>query len=171
MHRLISFGPLLVLAIASGCNNTLDHDSAVKVTNSALTATAAAETRVMTTNASPEGAAVDVTLTNPAGGSAHVVGTVTKLGDSVSTKIDITFDHWKDLENNVTLEGSLHEDGTFSSPLPLSGKVRVTGALTASGAVSGVADFDIDGSYSTSGFSVTGHVGGQSIDVTLNISH
>jgi hypothetical protein len=168
MHRLLSFGSILLLVVAAGCNNsTLDHDSAVKVSNSALTATTAANANVMTN--STGGGHIDVTLTSVGGGTAHVVGTVSKSGDVLSTVLDITFDHWTDVANNVTLDGTLHEDGTFSSPLPLAGTVHLDGDLAASGSVSGTADFDIDGSYSTSGFSVTGHVGGQSIDVTLSI--
>jgi len=171
MHRLLSFAPLFIFAIAPGCNNSLDHDSAVKVMSSALTGTAAAETHV-TANSSPSGGQLDVTLTNPLGiGSAHVAGTITKSVSSVSTTLDITFDHWTDSSTNITLDGSLHEVGTFSSPLPLSGNVQLTGALTASGAVNGAVDFDLTGSYSSSGFSVTGQVGGQAINTTLNISH
>jgi hypothetical protein len=144
----------------------------VKVTNSALTGIAAAETHVIVTNANPTGGHIDVTLTNIGGtGSAHVVGDVVKNGNVVSTKLDVTFDHWTDAETNITLDGGLHEVGTFSAPLPLSGDVEVTGALAASGSVSGTVDFDVKGSYSASGVSVNGHVGGQSIDVNLGIKH
>jgi len=169
MRRLLSFGSLFLFAIVSGCGGNLDHDSAVKVMNSALTGTVAANAQV--TGASGNGQ-VNVTLTNPHGtGSAHVDGTVMKTGDMLSTTLDIKFDHWTDAETNITLDGSLHEAGTLAVPLPLSGSVELTGDLTASGAVTGAVDFDLKGSYSPTGFSVNGHVGGQAIDATLKIGN
>jgi hypothetical protein len=166
MHRLLSFGPLLILAIASGCNNGLDHDSAVKVMGSALKGTAAAEAHVMTSNANGQ---IDITLTNTQGsGSAHLVGTTTKTGNMVSTTFDLTFNHWTDDESKITLDGALHEAATFETPLPLSGSVQLTGTLSASGAVTGAADFDLKGSYSSAGLSVTGQVAGQTINITFS---
>jgi hypothetical protein len=174
MHRLLSsFGPLLLVAMAAGCNNgsSLDHDSAVKVMNSALTGTNAAESRVMISNTSGAGQ-LDLTVINPAGtGSLHVVGSATDSSGVLTTTLDITFDHWHDAAADITLDGSLHEAGTFASPVPVSGNVKLTGALTASGEVNGTVDFDLTGSYSATGFSVKGDVGGQSLDITLNLSH
>src|SRR5260370_7510985 len=60
MHRLLS--PLLLLAIASGCNNGLDHDSAMKVTSSALTGAGVAHALISTPTASPH---LHATLQNP----------------------------------------------------------------------------------------------------------
>jgi hypothetical protein len=166
MTRLLAFGSLFVFALASGCNNGLDHDSAVKVASSALNGTVAADVHVMAGNGS-----VDVTIDNPNGtGSAHVTGTSTKNGNMLDTKLEVVFTHWTDSAANITLDGSLHEVGTFAAPLPLSGNVQLTGALAASGSVSGSADFDLTGSYSAGGFSVSGQVGGQSIDVSVKLS-
>jgi hypothetical protein len=168
MHRLLSFGSLFLFAMVSGCGgSTLDHESAVKVTNSALTATVAANAHVM---ASVGNGHIDVALTNPHGtGSAQIDGTVAKTGDMLSTTLDVKLDHWTDVETNITLDGALHEAGTIAVPVPLSGSVELTGTLSASGAVTGVVDFDLKGSYSPTGFSVTGHVGGQVIDITVTL--
>jgi hypothetical protein len=167
MNRLLSIGPLIVFALATGCNNGLDHDSAVKVASSALDGTVAADVHVMTGN----GGSVDVTIDNVAGtGSAHVTGAVSKTGDMITTNLDVVFSHWTDSAAKITLDGTLHETGAFSTPVPLSGNVQLTGALSASGAVTGSADFDLTGSYSPGGFSVAGQVGGQSIDVSLKVS-
>jgi hypothetical protein len=170
MRRLRFFVPLALLAIAAGCGNSeLDHDSAVKVMSSALTATAAADAHVMNGTAAGD---LDVTLTNTAGsGSIHVVGSASDEAGTVATSLDITFDHWTDLATNVTLDGALHERGTFTTQAPLTGDVKLSGMLTASGAVSGNVDFDVEGSYGPTGFSVTGDVGGQSLHTVVQISH
>jgi hypothetical protein len=119
----------------------------------------------------PSGGSIDVTVTNPAGtGSAHLVGTATKTQSALTTAVDITFNKWTDAESKITLDGALHETGTFAEPLPLSGNVELSGALTASGPVSGAVDFDVKGNYSPSGFSVSGNVGGQSVSATLNVA-
>jgi hypothetical protein len=169
MRRLNSLGPLLILALAPGCNNSLDHNQAVQVMGSALTATGTADAHVMSSGADAQ---LDLTITNTHGtGTAHAVGTTTKSGDTVTTTFDVTFSHWTDAESHITLDGSLHESAVFSSPVPLTGTVEVSGALAASGAVNGSVDFDVKGSYSSTGFSVSGQVGGQAIDVMLGVSH
>src|SRR5260370_41381161 len=69
MHRLLS--PLLLLAIASGCNNGLDHDSEMKGTSSALTGAGVAHAMISGSSASGQ---LDATLQTPLGtGSAPVV--------------------------------------------------------------------------------------------------
>jgi hypothetical protein len=171
MYRSLSFGSLLVLALASGCNNGLDHASAVKVMNSALTGTHAAEAHVITWNSSPSAGQIDVTLTNPVGGSAHLVGNAAKTASDLTTTFDLTLTQWVDLENNITLDGALHEAADFSQPLPVNGSVQLTGDLTASGAIKGAVDFDLKGSYSPTGFNVSGQVGGQSISATVSLTH
>jgi hypothetical protein len=169
MNRLFSFGSAVMLAVMSGCGGgtTLDHDSAVKVMSSALSATASADAKV---TASSGNGAIDITVTNPKGtGSVHVVGTAAKANGALSTTLDITFDKWADAETGITLDGALHEDGSLAVPLPVSGNVNLVGNLAASGTVSGSVDFDVKGSYSPSGLNVDGHVGGQSIQITIKL--
>lgn len=169
MRRLLSFAPLALLAIAGCGNSELDHDSAVKVMSAALTGTAAADAHVMNGNAAGD---LDVTITNTAGsGTLHLVGSATSANGTVTTSLDLTFDHWTDLATNVTLDGALHERGTFTTQAPLTGDVKLSGMLAASGAVTGNVDFDLAGSYGPTGVSVTGHVGGQSIHAVVQISH
>ena len=168
---LLTVGSLSLLAMASGCSNGVDHASAVKVMSSALTGTVAADGQTVSADWTASGGQVHATLTNPVGsGTADVSGTVTKNGSTTSETIDVTFHAWNDPVNHVTLDGSLHEAGTFSSPLPLSGDVSLTGALAVSGDVDATVDFDLHGSYSPSGFSVTGDVGGQSMNGSFQVA-
>jgi hypothetical protein len=161
-------GSICAIALAAGCSNHVDHDSAVRVMNSALAGTVAADGQVVHVDWTSAGGHVDVALTNPAGtGSAQVVGTVTKNGSTTQESIDVTFNQWHDAIHNVTLDGTLHEAGTFSAPLPLAGDVTLSGAVAASGNVNAMVDFDLMGSYSASGFAVHGDVGGNTIDVSL----
>jgi hypothetical protein len=165
MTRLLALAPLFLLV--TGCDNGLDHDSAVKVTSSALTATAGAQ---VVAAASLTGN-VDLTITNPAGtGSAHVVGTRTHTANDVTNTLDITLDHWTDRESGITLDGTLHAVATLATPLPTSGAIDLRGALAVSGTVDGNADFELAGSYSPGGFEVSGHVAGQSISGEFQIS-
>ena len=171
MLRLISIGSICAIALAAGCSNHVDHDSAVTVMSSALTGTVAADGQVVHVDWTSAGGHVDVALTNTAGsGSAQVVGTVTKNASTTSESIDVTFNQWHDAIHNVTLDGTLHEAGTFSAPLPLSGDVTLTGAVAASGSVNATVDFDLKGSYSPSGFAVNGDVGGNVINASLQIA-
>jgi len=164
MLRPLPLGSLFLFALTTGCSNGVDHASAVKVMSSALTGTVAADGQVVSVDWTPSGGHVDAALTNLAGrGSAQVTGTVVRHGAVTSTTVDVTFEDWTDPLNHVTLNGSLHEAGTFSSPLPLVGDVRLGGALAASGDVVATIDFDLHGSYSPTGLSVTGDVGGQSM--------
>ena len=169
--RLLTLGSVSLFALASGCSNGVDHASAVKVMSSALTGTVAADGQTVSADWTASGGQVHATLTNPAGsGTADVAGTVTKSGNTTSETIDVTFHAWSDPVNHVTLDGALHEAGTFSSPLPLTGDVTLSGALSASGDVNATVDFDLHGSYSPSGFSVTGDVGGQSMNGSFQVS-
>jgi hypothetical protein len=171
MLRLLSLGSLLAFALAAGCSNGVDHASAVKVMNSALTGTVAADGQVVSVDWTAAGGHLDVAVTNLAGsGSAQVAGTVVRNGAVTSTTLDVTFHDWTDPLSHVTLNGSLHEAGTFSSPLPLVGDVQLSGALAATGDVVATVDFDLHGSYSPTGFSVTGDVGGQSMSGGVQIS-
>ncbi|HEX6838285.1 MAG TPA: hypothetical protein VF334_17030 [Polyangia bacterium] len=165
MLRLITIASLVALA---GCGSQVDHDSAVKVASSALTGTVAADGQVVHVDWSGSAGHVDVALTNPAGmGSAQVTGIVTKSGSSTTETIDVDFSDWTDPLEHVTLNGTLHEAGTFSAPLPLTGDATITGALSSSGSVNATVDFDVHGTYAPSGFAVTGDVGGNSIDVQV----
>ena len=171
MLRLIaSFGSILLIGLACGCGNNVDHASAVKVMSSALTGTVAADGQLVSVTLNPAGGHVEATLNNLVGtGTATVTGTVTHNGNLTTTNVDVTFKDWSDPVAHVTLNGALHEAGTFSSPLPLAGDVELTGALAATGDVNATVDFDLHGKYSLSGFSVTGSVGGQSlIDVQVS---
>jgi hypothetical protein len=171
MLRLTMLGSLCLIALAAGCGSSVDHDSAVKVMNSALTGTIAADGQVVHVDWTGSNGNVDVTLTNTLGtGTAHVVGTVTRNGNTTTESIDVTFTQWHDNIHNVTLDGTLHEAGTFSAPLPLSGDVTVTGAVAASGSVNATVDFDLHGSYSPTGFAVKGDVGGNVLNASFNVS-
>ena len=171
MLRLLTLGSVFGFALAAGCGNGVDHDSAVKVMGSALTATVAADGQVASVDWTAAGGHLDVALTNKAGtGSAQVVGTVVRNGAVTSTTLDIQLKDWTDPVNHVVLNGSLHEVGTFSSPLPLAGDVKIDGALAATGAVVATVDFDLHGSYSPTGLSITGDVGGQSMGSGIQIS-
>jgi hypothetical protein len=169
MLRLTSIGSVLLLALASGCGGGVDHASAVKVMNSALTGTIAADGATVSVQLAPNGGHVDATVNSLGGGSAHVVGTVVRANGVLTTNVDVTFKDWIDPLAHVTLNGALHEAGTFSSPLPLAGDVEISGALAATGDVNATVDFDLHGKYSLSGFSVTGEVGGQSF-VNIQVS-
>ncbi len=165
MLRLTIVGSLGLLALAGGCsNNNVDHASAVKVMSSALTGTVAADGQVVTVDWTGSAGHVDVALTNTVGmGSAHVTGSVVHNGNLIDETVDVAFDNWTDPVEHVTLNGTLHEAGTFSAPLPLDGNVSLTGALAASGAVDATVDFDLHGSYSPTSFTVNGDVGGNAI--------
>jgi len=168
MLRLLTIGSLFVFV--SGCGNHVDHDSAVKVMNSALTATVAADGHVVALDWKPNGVQLDAALTNPAGGNAQVSGTVERNGSVTNTKVDVAFHDWVDPVHHVTLNGTLHEVGTFTAPLPLAGDVKIDGALAVTGDVAATVDFDVHGSYGPTGFSVTGDVGGNTINGGIQIS-
>src|SRR5262249_53064756 len=162
MTRVQLVVSLCALAVTAGCGSTVDHPSAVKVMNAALGGTIAADGQVVNANWTPTGGNVDVTLTNPVGsGSAHIVGPLQHANGAVSTTLDVTFTQWHDPVANITLDGALHEAGTFSTVAPLTGDVKLDGALTSTGSVAATVDFDLHGSYAPTGFSVTGDVGGQ----------
>jgi hypothetical protein len=171
MLRLVSLGSVCLLALAAGCGNSVDHASAVKVMNSALTGTVTADGQLVKLDWTPSGGHLDVAVTNPVGtGSAEVVGTVTRNGNVTNETVDITFKQWNDPVHHVTLDGVLHETGAFSSPLPLSGDVQLSGALAVSGDVNATVDFDLAGNYSPSGFKISGDVGGNTIDGSFSLS-
>jgi hypothetical protein len=171
MTRLRIVLSLFTVAAAAGCGSTVDRPSAVKVMNAALGGTIAADGQVVSADWTPTGGAVDVTLTNKVGsGSAHIVGAVQHANGVVDTKLDVTFSNWNDPIAGITLDGALHEAGTFSTVLPLAGKVSLDGALVSSGAVAATVDFDLQGSYSPSGFSIKGDVGGQSMNASFSVS-
>jgi hypothetical protein len=174
MLRPITLGaflPLTLLTLAAGCSNSVDHASAVKVMNLALSGTVAADGQVVSINVDASGGELDAKLTNLIGsGTAEVAGTLEHKGAVTSTTVDVTFKDWTDPLSHVTLNGSLHEAGSFSSALPLIGDVKLNGALEATGDIVATVDFDLHGSYSLTGFSVTGDVGGQSMGSGIQIS-
>ncbi len=169
MRTLASFVPLF--ALAAGCGSTVDHPSAVKVMNAAIGGTISADGQIVSADWTPTGGDVDITLTNPiASGNAHIVGTLAHGSDGVTTTLDVTFVHWSDPVANLTLDGALHEAGSFSTVAPLAGDVKLDGALTTTGSVAAHVDFDVHGSYAPSGFSVSGDVGGQSVSASFSIT-
>lgn len=172
MLRSHALGSIWLLALAAaGCGNNVDHDSAVKVMNLALTGTVAADGQVVSIDVDASGGKLDVALTDSTGkGSATVTGTVTHKGTITNTTVDVTFKDWTDPLNHVTLNGGLHEAGSFSSALPLLGDVKLTGALAATGDVVGTVDVDLLATYSLTGFSVKGDVGGHSMNGGVDIS-
>src|SRR5260370_17230678 len=95
-------------------------------------------------------------LSTPAGGAAFSAGSAITNNGVTSTTLDINFTHWVDPLANITLDGSLHEAGSFTSGLPLAGSVQLNGALAVSGSVNAPVDFDVKGSYGPGGFSLTG---------------
>lgn len=171
MTRLLSLTTLVVLAVASGCSSNVDHASAQKVMTSALAATVAADGQVVNANVTPTSAQVDLTLTNPTGsGSAQIVGAVNKNGTTITSAVDVTFNQWVDPIANLTLNGSLHEAGTFSSAAPIMGDIKLDGALSVSGSVNAAVDFNIDGSYGPTGLNISGQVGGQALSAGISVS-
>ena len=171
LHLMLQLVSLVGLTLAGCGGATVDHPSAVKVMNAALGATMSADGKVVNANATPTSAQVDITLTNPLGsGTAQVAGAVANNAGVVSTTLDVTFSHWTDPVANVTLDGALHEAGSFSTVAPLAGDVKLTGALAASGAVNGAVDFDLAGSYGPGGLSISGDVGGQSMSSSFTVS-
>ena len=167
MPRLAMIGTVCLLALA-GCGNSVDHDSAVKVASSALTVTGNANGQVVQIDTTKNGGQVDIMLTNHAGtGTAHVTGTIARNGNVTTTTVDVTLQNWHDPVENVTLDGTLHEAGTFSALSPIAGDVTVNGALSSTGAVHATVDFDVHGSYSATGFAVNGDVGGNTINIQV----
>jgi hypothetical protein len=159
----------LMMVAITGCNSGLDQQSATEVMSSALTGTAAAQAQFKpTTNNS--NASFDGDITNPAGtGSAHVTGSATQTSTGWDVKFDITFNQWTDLATNVTLNGGLHETASFTTMSPFVGNVAITGSLAATGAVQSSVDFDVAVDYSPTKYDVVGHVGGASINASVNL--
>ena len=171
----LTLATLMIVALAGmavalgGCNNGLDQQSATKVMSSALTGTGAAQMQLTPKNGATS-ASVDADIQNPDGsGSAHVTGAATQTGSGWNVTFDITFSHWADLATGVTLDGALHENASFTTMSPFVGQVSVTGNVTASGAVQGSVDFDMNVSYSPTQYQVAGHVGGASVNATVNL--
>jgi hypothetical protein len=137
--------------------------------SSALTGTAAAQAQFKpTTNNS--NASFDGDIQNPAGtGSAHVTGSATQSSSGWDVKFDISFNQWTDLATNVTLNGALHETASFTTMSPFVGNVAITGSLAATGAVQSSVDFDVAVDYSPTKYDVVGHVGGASINASINL--
>jgi hypothetical protein len=52
---------------------------------------------------------------------------------------------------------------------PLVGSVKITGDVAATGSVQGTADFDLGVDYSPTHYQVSGHVGGASLDASVNL--
>lgn len=164
----LTLATLMMVALA-GCNSGMDQQSATKVMSSALTGTGAAQMQLTPKNGATN-ATVDADIQNPAGsGSAHVTGTATQTGSGWNVVFDITFSHWTDLATNVTLDGALHESASFTTMSPFVGQVTLTGNVAASGAVQGSVDFDMNVSYSPTQYQVAGHVGGASVNATVNL--
>jgi hypothetical protein len=169
MRTIITSLAIVSTLVAAGCNNGMDQQSATKVMSSALTGTAAAQAQFKPVTGQSN-ASVDATIQNPAGtGSAHVTGTAVDNNGTWTVNFDITYTNWSDLAQNVTLNGSLHETATFTTMVPLVGSVKITGDVAATGSVQGSADFDLGVSYSPTQYQVSGHVGGASLDVNVNI--
>jgi hypothetical protein len=170
MLRLLSIAPLFVLAIA-GCSNNVDHATAQKVMTSALTASATANGKVTGASWTPSAAQVNISVTNPiAAGTATITGSASAANGVVTTNVDITLNHWVDPVENITLDGSLHEAGSFTTGLPLAGSVQIDGAIAASGSVNATVDLTLKGSYGPSGVSVDGSVGGNVINGSVSLS-
>jgi hypothetical protein len=158
----------MMLALA-GCNSGLDQQSAAKVMTSALTGTGAAQMQLTPQNGQTN-ASFDGDIQNPAGtGSAHVTGNATQTASGWNVTFDITFNHWADAATGVTLDGALHEAASFTTMSPYVGQVTVTGTVNATGAVQASVDFDMNVSYSPTQYQVAGHVGGASVNATVNL--
>jgi hypothetical protein len=163
MTRLLPFVCLLGLV---GCSPSVDQQSSVKVMGAALVGTGQAQSQIMS-SATASGSQFDAQVTNPAGsGSAHVSGSATSSAGSWTSAFDITYAHWLDAASNITLDGSLHESASFTSLDPIVGTAHLTGMLQASGAVQAEVDFDLSVTYTATGYSVTGSIGGNSINVS-----
>jgi hypothetical protein len=169
MNRIVP--SLFMLALVGGCSGGLDQQSAVKVMGAALTGTGAAQQKLMPASMTSAGATFDGQVQNTAGtGSAQVTGSTTQSGSGWSLTFDIVYNHWTDVGSNVTLDGSLHESASFSTLSPLVGSVKISGALTASGAVQGAVDFDLSANYTATSFQISGNVGGSSVSASGSVS-
>jgi hypothetical protein len=165
MRPIVPLG--IFMLVAAGCSGGLDQQSATKVMSSALTGTANAQLQLKPTNGATN-ASFDGQIQNPAGsGSAHVTGAASSTASGWDVNFDITFDHWTDLASNVTLDGALHESASFTTMSPLVGSVKITGNLTASGAVQSAVGFDLAVDYSPTKYQVKGNVGGASLDASV----
>ena len=159
----------LMMVAVGGCNSGLDQQQATSVMSSALTGTAAAQAQLKPVNGQTN-ASFDGDIQNPAGtGSAHVSGSATQTANGWDVKFDITFTKWTDLATNVTLDGGLHETASFTTMSPFVGNVAITGSVVASGAVQSSVDFDVKVDYSPTKYDVSGHVGGASINASVNL--
>ncbi len=157
-----------LLALAGGCSNSsIDHASANKVMTAALAGTGQAQTMASSTS-STSGGSLDITLTNPNGGTAHVTGTQSN-SNGFSLNFDITFSKWTDKADNITLDGTLHETSSFTSTAPFTGSATITGDLSASGSVNAAVDFNLTAAYSPTGIKINGNVGGNSINLTVGL--
>ncbi len=169
MKRIVP--SLFVLALVGGCSGGLDQQSAVKVMGAALVGTGAAQSKLMPASMTGTGTTFNGQVENSGGtGSAQVNGSTTQSGNGWSVTFDILFSKWTDAGSSVTLDGSLHEAATFTSLNPLTGSVKISGALTAAGAVQGTVDFDLSVDYSPSSYKVSGNVGGSSVNASGSIS-
>jgi hypothetical protein len=168
MKSITTFA-IVSMLVAAGCNNGMDQQSATKVMSSALVGTGVAQQQ-LTPQPGQSNATLDATIQNPAGtGSAHVTGSAVNNNGTWTVNFDITYTNWSDLAQNVTLNGSLHESATFTTMSPLVGSVKITGNVAATGSVSGTADFDLSVDYSPTHYQASGHVGGASLNVDVNI--
>jgi hypothetical protein len=155
---------------SAGCSSNVDKASATKVMTSALSASSSANSKVMGVTLTPTAAQVNLSVTNPLGGSATVLGSASSANGVVTTNVDITLNHWADPIENITLDGQLHEAGSFTTALPLAGSVTIDGALASSGSVNATVDFSLNGMYGPSGVSVNGNVGGNVINGSISLS-
>jgi hypothetical protein len=165
MKRIVT--TLFALSLA-GCGPSVDQQSAVKVMGAALNGTNQAQTQLQQ-SMSGSSATFNGEITNPAGtGSAQVNGSITSSANAFAETFDIAYAHWNDVASGVILDGTLHEDASFSSLNPPIGSAHLNGALIASGTVEATVDFDVTSSYQTGSVQITGNVGGNSINISAS---
>jgi hypothetical protein len=153
----------ILCALLVGCGgNTLDQNSSIKVTASALKSTSQATARLQQMM-SQAGNVLSVTLDNPAGGSASLQATVSKVGNSGEMHYTMTFNQWQDADLESTIDGSVTVDEIISSFDPLSLTLHYSGQLSVSGKINGEASIVLDVSFQNGSWSICGTASGHPV--------
>jgi len=140
-----------ILVATSACGGSpLSYQEAQKALTSTQLAQTTLQTQVVAAqrgltssikiNTSGTTSTYSGTLTGPGGGTATISGTSSITEASTVIDLTMSFSHWQDPVQNLTLDGDLklHEEVSGSST-----SVKESGELAVSGAVSGTASFDI----------------------------
>lgn len=181
---------LFLVCLAAGlfaaCGGTsLDQAESIRATAAALTASQMAESQVQSgiNGKAPSGItvtnsggqfSVSGTITNSEGGGTLTIdaqGTLSTDGNSFTYTAALTYVNWKDVGQNITLNGTLsdHISAMLSSGTSTSLQASYSGDLLLSGAINGMVNYNLSLSQTSSGsgacIAESGQVGGFSINV------